>query len=174
MKKTLLTLTIILLTMATAMAGSDLTVKRGNKKFIKEAKGVAALEFNFEGATFDDKMPLTDKYPDIALLQKLAWDGFVEEFNDRCKNLQVVPDIDKVDYKILMKVTKIDHFVNVMGFIPGLCVRAWGTVTITDAKTGEVVLEVYVDEIDGGANPSPDGAFSDCFEELGKQFSKLK
>lgn len=139
--------------MATAMAGSDLTVKRGNKKFIKEAKGVAALEFNFEGATFDDKMPLTDKYPDIALLQKLAWDGFVEEFNDRCKNLQVVPDIDKVDYKISMKVTKIDHFVNVMGFIPGLCVRAWGTVTITDAKTGEVVLEVYVDEIDGGAPP---------------------
>lgn len=73
MKKTLLTLTIILLTMATAMAGSDLTVKRGNKKFIKEAKGVAALEFNFEGATFDDKMPLTDKYPDIALLQN--WHG---------------------------------------------------------------------------------------------------
>lgn len=36
MKKTLLTLTIILLTMATAMAGSDLTVKRGNKKFIKD------------------------------------------------------------------------------------------------------------------------------------------
>lgn len=160
--------------MATAMAGSDLTAKRGNKKFIKEAKGVATLEFNFEGATFDDKMPLTDKYPDIALLQKLAWDGFVEEFNDRCKNLQVVAETDRADYKISMKVTKIDHFVNVMGFIPGLCVRAWGPSPSPMLKRAKSFSKCMSMRLTAARTPSPDGAFSDCFEELGKQFSKLK
>ena len=156
-----------------AMAGSDLKVVNGNKKFIKENRGNAILEFNYDDATYDGKEPLTNKFPDIENLKKLSWDGFVEEFNDRCKTVKVVRGEKDAQYKILIKITKIDQIFNVMGIIPGHCIRAWGTVTITDIKTNGTMLTLEIDEIDGGANPSPDGAYSDCFEELGKQMSKL-
>lgn len=46
--------------------------------------------------------------------------------------------------------------------------------TVTDLSTGDVLAVIEVAEVDGGSNPSPDGSFSDCFEELAKQVAKLK
>lgn len=155
-------------------AANPLTLKQGDKKFLKNAKGGALLEFIYDGATYDDRMPLTEKFPDIDKLKKLSWDGFVEEFNERCKTVKVVTKAEEANYKFTVKVTKIDQFINVMGFIPGPCVRAWGTLTVSDLKSGESLLVLDIDEIDGGSNPSPDGAYSDCFEELGKLFVKQK
>ncbi len=173
MKRTLLA-TMMAIVAAVSFAANPLTVKQGDKKFLKTASGGALLEFIYDGATYDDRMPLTEKFPDIDKLKKLSWDGFVEEFNERCKTVKVVTKAEEAKYKFTVKVTKIDQFINVMGFIPGPCVRAWGTLTVSDIKSGDTLLVLDIDEIDGGSNPSPDGAYSDCFEELGKLFTRQK
>ena len=71
-------------------------------------------------------------------------------------------------------VAYLDEFINVMGFIPGPCIRVWGTVTITDVRDGSTLLLVDIDEIDGGSAPTTDRAFNDTFGELGERIAKLK
>ena len=73
-----------------------------------------------------------------------------------------------------IQVTKIDEFFNPMGWIAGPCIRVWGTLTVTDIKTGEEKVVVDIDEIDGGSSPTVDRAFNDSFGELGERIAKLK
>lgn len=68
----------------------------------------------------------------------------------------------------------MDQYFKVMGFIPSNATKVWGTLTVIDLSTNTVIAVVEVNEVDGGANPSYDGTFSDCFEELAKQVTKLK
>ena len=82
-------------------------------------------------------------------------------------------DASKANYKITIQVTKVDEFFNVMGFIPGPCIRVWGTLTVTDIQNGSTLLVVDIDEIDGGSAPHTDRAFNDTFGELGKKIVKL-
>jgi hypothetical protein len=173
MKRTLLT-AIMAVAAVAVFAGNPLKVKEGNKKFFKTAEGGALLEIIYDGATFDGKMPLTEKYNDIKNKTKISYDGFVEEFSERSKNVQIVSKKDDANYKITVKVTKVDEFVNVMGFIPGPCIRVWGTLTITDIRDGSTLLVVDIDEIDGGSAPTTDRAFNDTFGELGERIAKLK
>ena len=173
MKRTLLTAIMTVAAMV-AFAGNPLSVKEGNKKFFKTAEGGALLEIIYDGATFDDKMPLTEKYDDMKNKKKISYDGFVEEFNDECKKVKIVTKKEDANYKITVKVTKVDEFLNVMGFMPGPCIRVWGTVTITDVQDGSTLLRVEIDEIDGGSAPNIDRAFNDTFGELGERLAKLK
>lgn len=173
MKRTLMT-AMMAVAAVVAFAGNPLSVKEGNKKFFKTAEGGALLEIIYDGATFDDKMPLTEKYDDMKNKQKISYDGFVEEFNDECKKVKIVTKKADANYKITVKVTKVDEFLNVMGFMPGPCIRVWGTVTITDVNDGSTLLRVDIDEIDGGSAPSIDRAFNDTFGELGERLAKLK
>ena len=174
MKKCLFTMLLVFLGCVTAMAGSDIKVTEGNKKFLKTAEGNAVLVFDWEGATYDGKEPLTSKFPNLEELKKVAWNGFTETFNEKCKKVKVVADETNAKYKFSMKVTKMDQYFKVMGFIPGNATKVWGVMTVTNLSSGEVLAVVEVTEVDGGANPSPDGSFSDCFEDLAKQMSKLK
>lgn len=118
-------------------------------------------------------MPLGEKWK-IDEVKKIAVFGFMEEFNDRCKKVEVVGDATDAKYKFTMKVTKMDQYFKVMGFVPGNATKVWGEFTITDIATGEVLVKAKIDEVNGGANPSPDGSISDCFEELGKEVSRIK
>ena len=104
----------------------------------------------------------------------ISYNGFIEEFSERNKKLQFVNTEEEATYKITVRVTKVDEFVNIMGFIPGPCIRVWGTLTVTDVKSGEALLVVDIDEIDGGSAPTTDAAFNDTFGELGKSIAKLK
>jgi hypothetical protein len=61
-----------------------------------------------------------------------------------------------------------------MGFIPGPCIRAWGTLTVTAIGSNDPLLVVDIDEVDGGSAPTTDRAFNDTFGELGKRIAKLK
>lgn len=173
MKKLILIIALGLAAAATALA-SDLNVTSGNKKFFKTAQGGVFLEFIWDGATYDGKMPLEEKFTELEAWKKTAWAGFKEEFDDNCKKAKIVSDIAEANYKITMKVTKMDQYVKVMGWIPAPATKVWGTLTITDVQTGEVLLTAEVEEVDGGANPVPEGTFSDCFEELGEQVADLK
>ena len=173
MKKVLIAMCMMLVGMA-AFAGNPLKVIGGDKKFFKTAEGGALLEISYDGASFDGKMPLTEKYSNIPEKCTISYGGFVEDFSRNCKNVQIVKSAKEAKYKISIKVTKVDEFVNVMGWIAGPCIRVWGTLTITDIKGGEPLLVVDIDEIDGGSATSTDGAFEDTFNELGKRIAKLK
>ena len=173
MKKITLTLIAILCVFLSTFA-SDINVIKGDKKFFKTASGNALLEFVWEGAQYDNKMALEEHYSDLENLKKVAWNGFVETFNAKSKTVKIVKNAADAKYKMTMKVVNMDSYFKVMGFIPAPATKVWGGFTITDIATGEVLVEINVKEVDGGANPSPDGTFSDCFEELGKQVSKLK
>lgn len=172
MKKVLMTVIMALLAI-NVFAANPLKVKDGDKKFFRKAKGECLLEVVYTGASFDGKMPLTEKYSDMDMKTTISYDGFVEEYNDCNKKLPIVKDEATANYKITIQVTKVDEFVNIMGFIPGPCIRVWGTLTVTDLKDGSTIVVVDINEIDGGSAPTTDRAFNDTFGELGKKIAKL-
>ena len=172
MKKILITLLMALFAV-NAFAANPLKVKDGDKKFFRKAKGECLLEVIYTGASFDGKKPLTEKYQDIDNKTTISYEGFIEEYSERNKNLPIVTDAANAKYKITIQVTKVDEFVNIMGFIPGPCIRIWGTLTVTDLSDGSTIVVVDIDEIDGGSAPTTDRAFNDTFGELGKRIAKL-
>lgn len=172
--KRLFLMAFVTLFATVAIAGNPIKVISGNKKFFKNAEGNVLLEIKYDGASFDGKMPLTEKYPDVDAKTIISYNGFIEEFSERNDDLTFVKNEAEANYKITIQVTKIDEFINVMGWIPGPCIRVWGTLTVTDVKTGESLLVVDIDEIDGGSAPTTDRAFNDTFGELGEKIAKLK
>ncbi len=155
-------------------AANPIKVKEGNKKFFKTAEGGALLEITYDGASYDDRMPLTEKYGDMTKKTQISYEGFVEEFSERNEKVPIVAKAADAKYKISIKVTKVDEFINPMGFVVGPCIRVWGTLTITDISDGSKLLVVDIDEIDGGSAFNTDRAFNDTFGELGKRIAKLK
>ena len=166
---------VMTLVATVTFAGNPLKVISGDKKFFKSAEGTVLLEVVFnDDATYDDRMPLSEKYNDLAQKTVIAYDGFIEEFTDNNSKMTFVKEASEATYKITINVTKVDEFINVMGWVAGPCIRVWGTLTVTDAKTGESLLVVDIDEIDGGSAPTTDRAFNDTFGELGERIAKLK
>jgi len=174
MKKLLFTLLIMCVTVATAMAGSDIKVLKGDKKFFKTAQGTAQLEIVWDQAKYDNRMPLTEQFKDMTKYAEASWNGFYETFNDKCKKVKVVRAANSYDYKFTMRVSNVDQYLKVMGFVPGPATKIWGTLTISDAKTGEELVIIDVDYVDGGASPSPFESFSDSFEKLAEEVAHLK
>jgi len=172
--KRILIMAVMTIVATVAFAGNPIKVVSGDKKFFKNAEGNIFLEVKYDGATFDGKMPLTEKYADIDAKTTISYNGFVEEFSDRNDDLIFVKDEAEAKYKMTIQVTKVDEFINVMGFVAGPCIRVWGTLTVTDIKTGESLVVVDIDEIDGGSAPTTDRAFNDTFGELGQKIAKLK
>ena len=173
--KRLFLMAIVTIFATAAFAGNPLKVVDGNKKFFKTTEGKVFLEVVFDNnATYDDKMPLSEKYRDLDAKVVIAYDGFIEEFNDNNSKMTFVKDEAEADYKMTINVTKVDEFYNPMGWIAGPCVRVWGTLTVTDTKTGDTMIVVDIDEIDGGSSPTTDRAFNDTFGELGEKIAKLK
>jgi hypothetical protein len=172
--KRLFLMAFVTLFAVVAFAGNPIKVVSGDKKFFKNAEGNILLEVKYDGASFDGKMPLTEKYADIDAKTTISYNGFVEEFSDRNDDLIFVKDEAEAKYKMTIQVTKVDEFINVMGFVAGPCIRVWGTLTVTDIKTGESLVVVDIDEIDGGSAPTTDRAFNDTFGELGEKIAKLK
>lgn len=97
---------------------------------------------------------MAEHFTNLDELKSIAWDGFIEEFNDRCKTVKVVKSDKAADYKFVMQVKKMNQYFKVMGFIPGNATKVWGTLTVTDQKTNEVIVVIEVEEVNGGANPS--------------------
>lgn len=172
MKKILLTILTLCLAGVSAFAGSDLSVVNGDKKFFKNASGKVNLVIDWSQATFDDRMTLEEKFGDMTDRKAASRSGFIQDFSKIFKNLPIV-DGD-ADYKIEIMVSKIDQYIKVMGFIPGPATKTWGTLTVTDLRTGEALLTIAINECDGGASPSPDESFSDSFESIACQLAKLK
>lgn len=172
--KRILLIAFVTMFATVAFASNPIKVVNGDKKFFKSAEGNVYLEVIYDGATFDGKMPLTEKYDDIENKTTISYDGFIEEFNERNSKLQFVKDETEATYKMTIQVTKIDEFFNVMGWVAGPCIRVWGTLTVTDVKSGDTLIAIDIDEIDGGSSPTVDRAFNDTFGALGEKIAKLK
>ena len=172
--KRLFLMAFVTLFATAAIAGNPLKVVNGDKKFFKNAEGTVYLEVNYDGATFDGKMPINEKYTDIDAKTTISYNGFVEELEETFDDLKIVKNADDATYKMTIQVTKIDEFFNPMGWVAGPCIRLWGTLTVTNVKTGETMIVVDIDEIDGGSSPTVDRAFNDTFGELAKRLAKVK
>lgn len=172
MKKLIFIFTVLVCMCSNAFA-SDIDVISGDDSFLKKASGNAKLEIVWAGAKYDKKQPLEKHYKNLAELKRIGKNGFIKTFNKKCKTVQVVEN-GKAKYKFTVKVTNMDSYVKVMGFSQGLATKVWGKFTVTDTSTGKKIVEANIDEVTGSADLSPDDSFSKCFEELGKQISKLK
>ena len=89
MKRLLMTAVLVMVATVT-FAANPLKVLNGDKKFFKNAEGTVFLEVIYDGATFDDKMPLTEKYDNMEEKTTISYNGFIEEFSQRNKKLQFV------------------------------------------------------------------------------------
>ncbi len=174
MKRLILTMMVLCMTCMCAFAGLDIKATQGDKKFFKKSEGKAIVEILWDGAKYDNKMALEEKFGDMTEYAAASLNGFTESFNDECKKIKVVSDKKEADYNFTIQITNVDQYFKVMGFIPGNATKIWGTLTVTDIKSGETLLVVEIDELDGGASPSPTETFSDSFEELAEQLTKLK
>lgn len=174
MRRLFLSLVVLCMTCMCAYAGLDIKVAQGDKKFMKTAEGKAVVEILWDGAQYDNKMPLEQKFDNLKECQAASLNGFKESLNDNSKKVKTVEDAKDATYKISIKITNVDQYFKVMGFVPGNATKIWGTLTISDAKSGDVLLVVDINEVDGGASPSPIETFSDSFEELAEQLTKLK
>lgn len=174
MKKYFLTLLLTLLTCVSAMAGSDIKVIQGDKKFIKYCSGTASFMINWDDATYDYKMPLQHHFNNMQELNALALNAFCTEFNDINSKLKAAPYAQNPDIIFDLKVTNMDQYVKVMSWVPGMATKVWGTLTVVDAASNTIIAVIDVNEVNGGANLSPDGTIEDCFEDLAKQVSRLK
>jgi len=172
--KRIITVIAMLVAMGAVAIAGNIKVLSGDSKVFKNSQGASVVvEFVWDGATYDYEKPLEEEYENFEEMKPIAWDGFKEEFDDR-SGLTVVKDESLAKYRIIIQVKNMDRYIKVMGFIPSPATKAWGLISIEDLESGETVTTIKFTEIDGGANPSPGGTFSDCFEELGKQVSKLK
>ena len=98
-----------------AFAANPLKVVSGDKKFFKSAEGNVFLEVIYEDdATFDGKMPLTEKYDNMEEKTTISYEGFIEEFSERNSQLKFVKTEEEATYKMTIRVTKIDEFINVI------------------------------------------------------------
>ena len=173
MKRIVLSLIAVMFAFNYAVAGGVKT-QQGDKKFFKTATGTAVLDIQFDKAKYDNKMDLSEKFPDIDGLKKIAISGFTETFNEKSKGIQIVKD-ESAKYIFRFDVTNMDQYWKTFGVIvPGFSTKTWGTFKVIDKSTNEEVLVVNVDEVDGGANPDPRETISDSFEEVAKLLFKLK
>jgi len=173
MKKLIVSLVLLCMACGFAVAG-DLKVTQGNKKFFKTAEGLALLEINWDDCTYDNRESLQSRYGDFTPYANASRSGFIQDFDKDVKHVKITEDASKANYKVTIKVDKVDQYIKVTGLIPGPATKIWGTLTITDTKSGEVLLVVKIDECNGGASPSPFESFSDSFESLAQQLAKFK
>lgn len=171
-KKFLLTL-LFCMVCAVAMAGS-MKVVDGNKKVFKAISGYALLEIDWSETSYDGRMTLQEKYGDFEPYAAASRSGFIQDFNQDCRSVKIVDDESKANYKILIKIDKVDQYIKVTGFIPGPATKIWGTLSIIDLQSNKTLTVVKIDECNGGASPSPLETFSDSFEALGEYVAGLR
>jgi len=173
MRKIIVSLVLLCMACGCVIA-KDIKVTQGDKKFFKTAEGLALLEINWDDCMYDNRESLSERYGDFKPYAEASRSGFIQDFDKDVKHVKITENADKANYKIDIKIEKVDQYIKVTGLIPGPATKIWGTLTISDIKSGEALLTVRIKECDGGASPSIYETFSDSFESLAQQVAKLK
>lgn len=177
MRKFLLFLTL-LVGAATAFAGEKtFSVLEGTLDRLKEG-GNVVVTFDFEGATFDNREPLSVHYQNLSELIARVPTGFMQGFSEKAKKCNIVDNATDAKYSIIIEVENMDSCFQAMSIVPGHSTKVWGTATIKDNATGETVAVVRISECEGDRDFTIDDSFGKCFikigEGIGKAFSKGK
>lgn len=174
MKKFFAVLFVLCVTCLSAVAG-PLKVSQGDKKFFSKGSGTAVVEINWDNAKYDNgRVTLQDEYKnELSEVKSKALSGFTEGFNDKSKKLNVKSG--DADYKFTINVTNVDRRTKIMtvSWSYGPATSIWGTLTVTNQKTGEVVLVVDIDEMSGNNDFDAADSMERAFTKLGEKVAKL-
>lgn len=158
----------------TSFADGWIRYVSGDKRFFKTAEGKALLEFVWDGATYDNKRPLREQWPDLDKYIFKARDGFLQDFTKRSEKVEITENPAEANYKIRIRIYNVDRYIKMTGLIPGPSTKVWGILKILDMESDEELLVIRLDEVEGGASPSPFESMSDTFEYIGKKLAGFK
>ena len=177
MKKMLVALCALFVSVSLS-AGNPLKVtnaKTSLKEFFKkDAKAYLVLDWN--KTQYDNKKTALEEFgaTDYDFIKKDCAEKFIEGFNNKSKGVKLSDKKDGANYKFLIKVSNLDSFTNVMGWGARTEAKMWGTLTITDAASGETVAEINIDEAEDGTDYVRREAFGKTFLLLGERVAKMK
>lgn len=173
MKKVLSVLFALLIS-ATMFAGNTVKVVNGKKeaKEIFKDKTTALAQIDWSKVKYDNTKDLHETWGDkYDYFVKACTENFVKGFNDENKGLQVATNANDAKYKMVVKLTNIDKYFNVMNIVPGHTVKIWATIIITTAN-GDQQVEIEVDSMKGSRDFSPDDCYTKAFKILGERVAK--
>lgn len=156
----------------TAMAGDDIKLSEGSVASLKEG-GVASLVIDMADTKFDNKMPLRQdgRFANVDEQLPECASEFVREFNENSKKFTMTNNAGDAQYEMLVKITNLDTFVNVMSFKGGVGIKLWGSVTIKNKANGENVAVFTIDE-EGNSGFTYQIALEEGFEGIAKYIAK--
>lgn len=172
MKKYLLTLLMAIVGISTAFAGDDISLKSGSVASLTNG-GVASLVIDIANAKYDNKTPLRQdaRFADIDKQIPECASEFIREFNENTKKFTMTANDKEAQYKIIVKITNVDTFVNVMSFKGGIGVKLWGSINIKNKATGEDVAVFEIDE-ESNSGFTYQIALEEGFEGIAKYLAK--
>lgn len=168
MKKIIITMFLTIVGCITVMAGDEIKVINGNASVLKE-KSVALVEFDWEGATWDNEKSLEEQWSnDYATIISESEATFIAQFNKKNKKgLQLSDSIEDSPITISVKITNADKH-----WSWGMVTSIWGTIAVL--KDGQEVLKVKLTKIEGEGDNSADDSVARCFLEIANKFVKVK
>jgi hypothetical protein len=145
----------------------------GSTEFMDENVGVY-VEISHEGATWEkdeDYKIWCGKDYDTRIA--LADEHFKAGLKNQRKNLRIVDDIAKADYKIKID---IDNLARKQGSgMWGSCyIKLYGTITVTDLSNNEIVCIVPIDGVSGDTDFVENDRIAKAFYGLARKFGKIK
>lgn len=156
-------------------ADNTVEVKTGAKE-LKAAysdNAVAALVIDWSDTKYDHEKTIKEFWGE-------KYDFFIKEceakfktgFDEKSKGLKLDKS-GEPKYKITLKVTNLDRYVNVMNIVPGFTVKVWGMVIVA-AADGTEIARIDIDSMKGNRDFSLDDAFGKAFYILGKRVASAK
>ncbi|WP_285826927.1 hypothetical protein [Bacteroides acidifaciens] len=172
MKKCLLTMLLAIVGCVTVMAGDDIKLSEGSVAPLKEG-GVASLVIDMADTQFDNKTPLRKdgRFANVDEQLPECTKEFIREFNENTKKFTMTANADEAQYEIIVIITNLDTFVNVMSFKGGVGIKLWGTITIKNKATGENVAVFSINE-EGNSGFTYQIALEEGFEGIAKYLAK--
>jgi hypothetical protein len=177
MKRTILSLVLVIIGCISVFANHDINVVEGTLAPLKDG-GTATVVINMNETTFDSKMPLREdeRFADVDKYIPEFQSEFVREFNEHTKKFQMVKDEAEGNYKFIIDVTNLDVYVTLFSFKGGVATKIWGTLTIKDTSDNKVaVIQLKEFESSGFTyNISLEETFEVLAKNLAKRINKGK
>ncbi len=172
MKKYLLTILIMLLGSPIAFAGSEITLVKGSVLPLKDG-GLGCVVIDMSDTQFDNKKPLRNdsRFANVDDDISEYISEFIREFNEKSKKFRLTSNNEEAKYEINVHITNLDVFVHLMSFKGGVGIKLWGTITIKDKMTNEVIAEYKIDE-DDNSGFTYSIALEEGFEGIAKFLAK--
>lgn len=187
MKKTLLTLFIIIAGVVTATAKSDVELQKGSLNELKGSNAKVFVRWDYKNSTIEEKPVaayLKERgaewerdYPaELARAEK----SFRERLNKKSKDVSTVTEESDADYVIVMKVKDFNYGQTALAVVVGFGsgdARLYGTMEIYKKGQKEPIAVLDVDGVHGngyGSEIRRETTYCDLADNLAKMIKKAK